>query len=407
MPFKLMIFIEGQKSAQTGPSSRSVKLPRNQRIAEMGIVFERKFVSFFQRVILVLSLILSSISARAADAPCDDPCGKPTAWNDFNVFTLKASLPNAKGYASWQGKWDKESSDISIAAENSNGSITKSGKILMISGRVLAVQGQVADSGYEMDALDAPVLQLQLVLRLLGAALPDGTNGIKGSRQIDYSQQKTGIQFATQSAEGFIAPPWRVKGRVTLLAPDDVRYDLALTSGLNGKPMQKGGPYAQNFVGRLSKTSGAKLDDSMSLNGWTLFGVGVQKKQTSKGTTFDYNAAPSEVTYKTIADVRKHLAAENDPGKPDATKDFTGFWKTKCENAFGLQIKHIGDEGMYSIVFCGPGGCGDPDQGRKTFITGDKKFEIVSEDELFEIDRSGGRERSVRCTKDPSPILKY
>jgi hypothetical protein len=122
----------------------------------------------------------------------------------------------------------------------------------------------------------------------------------------------------------------------------------------------------------------------------------------------DYGAKPQEdARYKTVGDIRAFIAAENDPGVRDTTKDFTGFWKEKCDQSFGLQIKHHGDEGKYSIVFCGPGGCGDPSESRLTFITGDKRYEVVSESELVEIDRSGSRETYHRCTKDTNPVLKH
>ena len=108
------------------------------------------------------------------------------------------------------------------------------GKILMVGGRVLATQGPIAEPGYEIDALDAPILEQELVSRLLGAALPNGPEGTKGMREIDYKSEKTGIQFATPSAQGFISAPWHVSGDVTVLAPNVVEYQLSLTAAGTG-----------------------------------------------------------------------------------------------------------------------------------------------------------------------------
>ena len=131
------------------------------------------------------------------------------------------------------------------------------------------------------------------------------------------------------------------------------------------------------------------------------------EKQGS-ATILDYGAKPKADTgLKTVADIRRLIAEEKHPGRRDPSKDFTGFWMTKCEDAFGLQIKRVGTEGMYSVLFCGPGGCGDPENARHTFITGDKRFEVVSESELLQVDRSGKKERILRCTREISPILKY
>ena len=148
--------------------------------------------------------------------------------------------------------------------------------------------------------------------------------------------------------------------------------------------------------------------NSDSLHGWTTYGLGPQETKQGGSTTYDYGAKPQHARrFRTIGDIRAFIASENDPGVRDSTKDFTGFWKEKCNEAFGLQIKHYGDDGKYSIVFCGPGGCGDPSQSRLTFITGDKRYEVVSEEELIEIGRSGNRETYYRCTKDINPVLKY
>jgi hypothetical protein len=73
-------------------------------------------------------------------------------------------------------------------------------------------------------------------------------------------------------------------------------------------------------------------------------------------------------------------------------KNFTGFWKENCDNAFGFQIMPNGQDGKYSVVFCGPGGCGAPrEDGHNTFITNDPDYVVVSESEI-KIRRSNGWE---------------
>ena len=137
------------------------------------------------------------------------------------------------------------------------------------------------------------------------------------------------------------------------------------------------------FEGKFFNAADTKIDDRLNLETWKVFGVGPQSRKQQGATILDYGAAPATTIYKTVADVRKQLAADDYAGELDPARDFTGFWKTDCADAFGLQIKHFGTDGKYSIVFCGPGGCGDPaDEGRKTFITKDPHFQVVSEDEL-------------------------
>ena len=159
--------------------------------------------------------------------------------------------------------------------------------------------------------------------------------------------------------------------------------------------------------GRLFNSSTTRINDQMSLAGWSLFGVGPQLRRKEDSTIIDYGAAPETKVYKTVADVRAKLSADDYAGELDSSKDFTGFWKTDCENAFGLQVKRYGTDGKYSVFFCGPGGCGDPEsEGRQTFITKDPHYAVVREDE-FKEQTGNGWETYHRCTKETHPELKY
>ena len=295
--------------------------------------------------------------------------------------------------------------DIQIEVETSDGKDITNGKILMVGGRIMATQGPITKPGYEIDALDAATLELQLVTRLLGRALPKGPSQIHGMRKINFHDEKTGIQFATPSADGFVPPPWRLTGDIQVVEPDQIDYHLILTAPgreLSGQHREQ----VSDFAGCLSKTANARLSDGMSLDGWNLFGVGVQTTKWGSDTVIAYGAGPTTVTYRTIADIRRKIVEDDYPGEPDPSKDFTGFWKENCEDAFGLQIMHYGTDGKYSVVFCGPGGCGEQDESRSTFITKDKTYQVISEDEI-RTPHGDGWDTYYKCTKDTHPILKY
>jgi hypothetical protein len=342
------------------------------------------------------------VCAASDDNPCHSHCGIADAWSEFNVFEIRMSVSGRSDQAHWRGRFDRNTDDIQIDVENSDGGKIKRGKILMVGGRVMAVQGPIIEHGYEIDALDAPVLEYQLVLKLLSKALPNGPAQISGKRDIDLKEEKEGISLATPSAGGAIPEPWSLRGELTLEAPDIVNYKLTLRwRASNSAEISE-----TTLVGELSKSANAKIDDSMSLEGWNLFGVGVQTRKTDSGTIFDYGAGPAIATYRTVADIRKKIARDDYPGEPDGSKDFTGFWKEDCEQGFGLQILHHGPHGEYAVTFCGPGGCGDPAEERPTFITKDPNYRVISESEIKT--RSGdGWSTYHKCTTDTHPVLKY
>lgn len=92
------------------------------------------------------------------------------------------------------------------------------------------------------------------------------------------------------------------------------------------------------------------------------------------------------------------LLRRADAGSPT---DLTGFWKGDCSAPFGLQIKPTGN-GLYSVSFCGPGGCFEPGQWTpNTRIEGDRKYEVVSPREL-RMRTGDGFVSYVKCRDDPT-----
>jgi hypothetical protein len=65
-----------------------------------------------------------------------------------------------------------------------------------------------------------------------------------------------------------------------------------------------------------------------------------------------------------------------------ARPDLTGFWKTDCTNNFGVKIEHAGGD-LYSLSFCGPGGCFEPGTwAPNSPIFGDSRYRVMSGDTI-------------------------
>jgi hypothetical protein len=62
--------------------------------------------------------------------------------------------------------------------------------------------------------------------------------------------------------------------------------------------------------------------------------------------------------------------------------DLAGFWKDHCEDDFGLKIAQAGAN-LYSISFCGPGGCFEPGTYRPNSpIFGDHAYRVIDADTI-------------------------
>lgn len=343
-----------------------------------------------------------------ASALCDkDPeCDDLSAWVAFTQVSLRQSILGSDEVFEWLGSFNHKALDISIdVARHGPKEELMKGTVGLVGGQIMLTKGLKLQPGLEIDTLDAPVLSMRLVMILLKRVFPNGPDQIVGPTDIDQTS-RVGIKYATPSASGYIPAPWHVKGKVSKLPDGALHFELTL-SFLSQQQGEQSSSFTMNTKGELAVLGSPVFRDTDSLEGWTIYGIGPQTTKQGTSTFLDYGAKPREDTgFKTIGDIRAFIAAENHPGIRDVTKDFTGFWKQKCDEPFGLQIKHYGDEDKYSIVFCGPGGCGDPSQGRLTFITGDKGYEPVSEGELIVIARSGDRKTYYRCTKDTNPVLK-
>ncbi|MFH0784871.1 MAG: hypothetical protein V2B20_23350 [Pseudomonadota bacterium] len=352
-------------------------------------------------LVFFFALPVRSKAARDKDPECEDP----TAWAVFTRIVLKQSSLGSSDIVEWKASFNHETNDILIDTDVRGSNTSTTGSIAMVGGRIMLNKGFKLNPGYEIDALDAPVLSMKLMMIVLGRLFPRGPAEVAGHKEIDRTD-KIGIKYASPSASGYIPAPWAVKGEVSKLPGGEITFDLALTFPMKQKNKTTR-PYTMQMTGELSMLDHAVFLETDSLEGWTTYGLGPRHIKQAAGTILDYGAtADQETGYRTIGDIRTFITAENHPGIKDSTKDFTGLWKEKCEQAFGLQIAHQGNEGKYSVVFCGPGGCGDPSESRLTFITEDNQWEIVSEDELIQIGQSGNRERYYRCTKKTNSMVK-
>ena len=91
----------------------------------------------------------------------------------------------------------------------------------------------------------------------------------------------------------------------------------------------------------------------------------------------------------------------------NAQSSFAGFWKVSCEDAFGLQIEPTA-AGLYSVSFCGPGGCFEPGTYRPdTRITDDPSYKVVNQITIIVKGRNGNEITYTRCTSELNPKLRY
>lgn len=89
---------------------------------------------------------------------------------------------------------------------------------------------------------------------------------------------------------------------------------------------------------------------------------------------------------------------------PTVSHPYSGFWADDghCGEEFGLVIAPAGAS-MYSVSFCGPGGCFEPGTYRpNTRLVGDPDYLLVDADTIRVGVNGGGYQRYDRCPVAPS-----
>jgi hypothetical protein len=104
-----------------------------------------------------------------------------------------------------------------------------------------------------------------------------------------------------------------------------------------------------------------------------------------------------------------HIDGENYATEPakNTAPDFTGFWKARCSDAFGVQIKKQPGN-LFSVSFCGPGGCFDPGTWMpNTPLAGDPQYHIYNPTTIGIPHGDGYWQTYTKCTTDTNPKLDY
>ncbi len=354
------------------------------------------------RLTVAMFLVLHISSVVAADCgEKADPCGKKTDWNEFETIRLRMMQKGTSAPINWLMKSSRKNGDLQIDIDHPDPKRPQRGTIMMVEGTTFVSRGIDLPKGSEIDALDGPLLTIIMATKVLSRALPNGPASVTSKQVVMFEDKKTGVRFATPSADGFIPPPWSASGFVSPNADGSFDFDLTLKWSESDQAKLRH-ETSVSLVGQLKHNTTFEIDSKMSLDGYKVFGVGAKVEKTANGTKYEYGAKPLSDNPRTIDDIRKAIAIEKYPGKPNLSLNFAGFWKTSCTEGFGLRIKPVGTPGMYTVTFCGPGGCGDENNERQTYITGDKGYNVVSATEL-QIGRSDNRSTYKKCSDKMLP----
>jgi hypothetical protein len=174
---------------------------------------------------------------------------------------------------------------------------TRAGQLLLVGGRILLVKDVEITPGAEIDAVDAPALEVQLALKLLAKAVPSGPSAVTSTWPIQLSDQNEPIEVSTPSASGEYQAPWTLRGGLKRESSARVSFNLTFAF--------KGAPQPLTISGSWKQTNPAPVfPDSLSVIGWRAFKLGPYSKQDAGGTILDYGAQELPHQFRTLGEAR-------------------------------------------------------------------------------------------------------
>lgn len=177
--------------------------------------------------------------------------------------------------------------------------------IVLVGGQVMLIQNMELEEGYEIDAMDGPVLMLQLALTLLEKGIANGPASLpaQGSVEVQKAEPAEPIGVSTTSAGGQFPAPWRLSGTANREPGDRIAYSLDFwyTSGAEEIRVEIDGHWQRT-------EPRPELDPTMALSAWESFQIGPIERATPGGTIYDYGAQPKKFEAQSLGELRVEIS---------------------------------------------------------------------------------------------------
>lgn len=250
-------------------------------------------------------------AAKPAMPPNHPPIGgsphakeAPSPWAVLADYSLTVKVPPKGDTGTWRVRTFEDPADVVVDLDTPGPKGRTKGTIMLVGGQAIATRGYVPEKGYEVDALDAAIVNLKVATRLLDAAVPGGPAAVKDKQAVSARDDRTPIVASTPSANAQFNAPWSLQGTVERTAAGAIAFRLELDT-----PGAKPGERSRwVFSGTASGSAkGRALDAAMSLSGWTAYTLGPPKGAKPSHATLRFGATPLPGPFATLKDLRAAL----------------------------------------------------------------------------------------------------
>jgi hypothetical protein len=239
-------------------------------------------------------------------------------WFSGGHIALKATAAGDGVAAEWQ--FDRaDNGDVRLVKNERRGNANVSGVVLSVcSDRALLLKNIAPAPRQELRELNEPVLYLQLALRLLARAMPDGLPVAGSETAIDLGDDKNTLRLRKgYSARKDIGAPWRVRG-VARRSATDVRFEFLITYAGDDPPHRPSELKLAGVWEQQSRMPG--LDNAFNVEGWRVHRIDTIPEIVGGNTYFDSAARTAPLSFATLGDLRASIGRGWDPNVKTAQR---------------------------------------------------------------------------------------
>ena len=263
-----------------------------------------KILSALSAFLLAPALALAMPPKSPDPAQGNPHATPPSPWADLAEYSISLKVPPKGETGNWRIRTFDDPADVSIELDTPAAKGRTKGTLLLVGGQAIAFRGFAPEAGFEIDPLDAAIVNLKLVTNLLTRAEPAGPDAVKAVTAVKLRDDKQPIVAYTRSLNMQFNAPWSVTGQVKRVDASTVSYDLTIEA-----PGAKAGERLKwQLKGTAGGASRAKaLDDAMSLSGWTAYRLAPPSSKTGH-TTLSFGTQKLPGPFATMKDLRSALA---------------------------------------------------------------------------------------------------
>lgn len=254
-------------------------------------------------IIMIVSCAAFHAGAQVQPANGAD-AGRVSEWAQGNRILLGVTQEKLGFAAQWRFE-RAGNGDIFLEKQENRAGRMEAGALLLIDSGALLARDMRLEPGKELDAINGPLLMLQLVLRLLERAVPGGPSAITKDMQVDISERSRSLVVTGIGADGEFVAPWTLRGTVGPAGKGSVKLQLEFVSSV---PRQANLRYETSIAGVWQNSAPAIVfPDAMGLRDWQVYRIKpVVKPRGAMNVVGLGTTAP--MGFRNLGEVRRHVA---------------------------------------------------------------------------------------------------